>query len=494
MLFVMAIDLYMVRVVLNSLGAVDYGIFDVVAGVVLMFQSVSSVLVISTQRFYSYELGRKDESNLQGVFTSSVNIYLLLSLLIVLICETVGVWFVNTHLTIPAERLTAANWVFQFSIFSFIFTILQIPYSAAVIANEDMGIFSIVSILNCILKLICALFIASVAFDKLGYYGAYLFVISFVIFIIYFFVAHKKYKWCHYELKKAHQHLDIIKFSGWTFWGTTANVGITQVCTILVNMFFGPVVNAARAVSFQINSAINSFCGSFLMAIRPPMIKAYAEENYPYLNKLFESSNKIVCYSLLLVCLPLFFEMDTVLFYWLNTNDPQTFLFSRLIVIYAFILSLNSPITFIIHAAGRVKEYHVLVEIPTLLCAPITYLLFKIGCPAYTTYLTMIGAVILSHIIRLLCLKRFYTLFNLGSYIKSFCIPALLITLLCSLVCLLLHNVIQNDFLRIMAVVLVNALVLSLLIYLIGINNQERDMLLSEFKKRTKRVAGMCNK
>lgn len=484
MLFVMAIDLYMVRVVLNSLGAVDYGIFDVVAGVVLMFQSVSSVLIISTQRFYSYELGRKDESNLQGVFTSSVNIYLLLSLLIVLICETVGVWFVNSQLTIPDDRLTAANWVFQFSIFSFVFTILQVPYSAAVIANEDMGIFSVISILNCLLKLICALFIASVAFDRLSYYGAYLLTISFVIYILYLFVAHKRYKWCNYEFKKAHQHLEIIKFSGWTFLGTTANVGITQVCTILVNVFFNPVVNAARAVSFQINSAISSFCGSFLMAIRPPMIKAYAEGNYSDLNKLFESSNKIVCYSLLLVCLPLFFEMDTVLFFWLKTNDPLTVLFARLIVVYAFILSLNSPITFIIHATGRVKEYHVLVEIPTLLCAPITYLLFKIGCPAYSTYLTMIGAVIISHVIRLLCLKRIYPLFNLGDYIKSFCGPAVLIALLCVIVCYPLHIVLRHDLIRIVIVTFVNAIVLVVLVFSFGINKHERGILAEEYKKR----------
>ena len=476
----MAIDLYMVRIVLNSLGAVDYGIFDVVAGVVLMFQSVLSVLVVSTQRFYSFELGKKSDKNLQGIFSSSMNVYLLLSAVIIIICETAGVWFVNTHLTIPLERLPIAIWVFQFSVFSFIFTILQIPYSAAVIANEDMGIFSIICILNCFLKFIFALLISSVPFDRLGYYGGYLLLVSFLCFLSYVVIGHNKYSWCHYNFKTAHQHLEILKFSGWTFWGSLANVGMTQVCTILVNVFFGPVVNAARAISFQVNNAISAFCGSFLMAIRPPMIKAYAEGDYLYLNKLFDSSNKIVYYSLLLVCLPLFLEMDTILFYWLKTTDNQTILFARLIIVYALLLSLNNPITFIIHATGRVKEYHTLVEIPTLLCAPITYFLFKLGLPAYSTYISMIGAIFISHLIRIVCLKRFYSYFAVRVYIMSFCMPAIIVTVVHFFTLHCIHVLlIESVITRLISVCLLNVCLLCSTVWLFVLKQSEKEVIKS---------------
>lgn len=482
MLLIMAIDLYLVRIVLNSLGAVDYGIFDVVAGIVLMFQSVSSVLVISTQRFYSYAIGKKDDSALKSIFSSSFNIYILLSLIILVACETVGVWLLNNQLTIPLERQLAANWVFQFSILSFIFSILQIPFLAAVIANEDMGIYSVLSILNCLLKLVFALFISSVSWDRLVYYGSYLLLIALIIFISYAIVGFKRYNWCRYSFQSAQHHKEIISFSGWTFCGTIANVGMTQFCSILVNAFFGPIVNAARAISFQINNAINAFCGSFLMAIRPPMIKAYAEGNYVYLNKLFESSNKIVYYLLLMVCLPLFFEMDTILFYWLKTTDYQTVLFARLIVIYALVLSLNSPITFIIHATGHVKEYHTLVEIPTLLCAPLTYLSFKMGASASSTYIIMITAIIVSHIIRVFCLKKYYLEFDIHIYIKSFCIKAIFVTTIVSGVVFLVHVMLTNNLLRLFSVCLFSILAEIVVVWLFALKESEKKLVVTSLR------------
>lgn len=478
MMVVMIINLYTVRLVLNALGAQDYGINNVVAGVITMLMSVSSVLSTATQRYYSYSIGENKLESLRNIFSTSINIYAILSLIVIIFGETVGLWFVNTQLVIPAGRLIAANWIYQFSIFSFIFTFIQVPYSAATIAHEDMGIFAIISIAECVLKLLSVLLILLIPLDRLIIYGATLFLISAFVLISYVIVGYRNYAECRYQ-KPTEKTLfkELLSFSGWSLFGSVAGVGMSQVNTILVNIFFGPLVNAARAISFQFNMAVSSFSGSFLMAIRPPMIKSYAEESYLYLNKIFNLSNKFIYYCLLMISLPLMFEMNTILNFWLKTTDPQTVLFSRLILVYSLIMTLNNPISIIIQATGHVKEYHIAVETFTLLCVPATYILFKLGYPAYTTYIVMIIAAVASHVVRLICLKKYYLPFSYSEYIKSFLLPAFLITIVTSLIVLQIHGSITNSLFRIFAVIFFSVLTVAILAVLIGLSKSEKEVL-----------------
>jgi len=478
MLVVMIINLYTVRLVLNALGAQDYGINNVVAGIITMLISVSSVLATATQRYYSYSIGENKLERLRNIFSASINIFVILSLFVLVLGETVGLWFVNTQLVIPNERMNAANWIYQFSIFSFIFTFLQIPYSAATMAHEDMGIFAAISTTESMLKLITVFFIYLIPYDGLIIYGATLLLISALVLIIYIVIGINKYDECRYQKpteKKLYK--DLLSFSGWSLFGSVAGVGMAQVITILVNIFFGPLVNSARAISFQFSLAVSSFSGSFLMAIRSPMIKSYAEESYLFLNKIFNLSNKFIYYCLLMIFLPLIFEMDTILVLWLKTLDSQTVLFSRLILFYALIMSLNNPISIIIQATGHVKEYHVAVEIFTLLCVPATYILFKLGYPAYYTYIVMIIAAIASHVVRLICLKKYYKPFSYSEYINSFVLPAFAITLVASSFVFLIHRSIMNTSARLFAVVFFTALCVSSLVLLIGLSKTEKDFL-----------------
>jgi O-antigen/teichoic acid export membrane protein len=253
-----------------------------------------------------------------------------------------------------------------------------------------------------------------------------------------------------------------------------AGVGMSQVTTILINLFFGPLFNAARAISFQFNFALSSLTASFLMALRPQMIKSYAEGSYLYLNKIFNLSNKVIYYGLLIVSLPLFFEMNSVLLFWLNETDYQTVLFSRFILIYTLIMSLNNPISIIIQAIGCVKEYHVSVEIFTLLCVPITYILFKYDFPAYSTYIVMIIAAVASHCIRLICLKKFYIYFKYSEYFKSFLLPALLITFFSSFFLYLLSRSGLNVFFRIPAAFALSFVSVVLLVLVFGLSTAEK--------------------
>jgi O-antigen/teichoic acid export membrane protein len=488
MIIVMIINLYTVRIVLKSLGAVDYGINDVVAGVVTILISLSSVLSTATQRYYSATIGEKKLDQLRNIFSTSVNIYLILSFIVIIFSETLGLWFVNNYLVIPVDRIGAANWIYQFSIFSFIFTILQVPFSAAVIAREDMGIFTIISTAECLLKFGAALIIFVVPKDRLVVYGVGLLSISFLVMLSYIVVGYFKYDECRYKKQKKNTLFrELITFSGWSFFGSLAGVGMFQFTTILINVFFGPLFNAARAISFQFNFAMSSLTASFLMALRPQMIKSYAEESYLYLDKIFNLSNKVIYYGLLIVSLPLFFEMNSVLFFWLNNTDFQTVLFSRLILIYTLIMSLNNPISIIIQAIGRVKEYHILVEIFTLLCVPVTYLLFKLGFPAYSTYIVMIIAAVASHCIRLICLKKFYFHFKYSEYFKSFLLPALFITLLSSFFIFFLSRSNINGLVRIPANFALSLVCVVSLVLMFGLSRTEKEdmkRLLIYFKRK----------
>lgn len=476
MIIVMIINLYTVRIVLKALGAVDYGINDVVAGVITMLISLSSVLSTATQRYYSSAIGENRINRLRDIFSTSVNIYLVLSLIVVILGETIGLWFVNNYLVIPDNRINAANWIYQFSIFSFIFTFLQVPYSAAVIAREDMGIFTIISTTECLLKFSAAFLIVMVPKDRLVVYGAGLLLISFLVMISYILVGYFKYAECRYKLQREKKLFkELISFSGWSLFGSLAGVGMSQITTILINVFFGPLFNAARAISFQFNFALSSLTASFLMALRPQMIKSYAEESYLYLNKIFNLSNKVIYYGLLIVSLPLIFEMNTVLFFWLNKTDSETILFSRLILIYTLIMSLNNPISIIIQAIGRVKEYHLPVETITLLCVPVTYVLFKFGFPAYSTYLVMILAAIVSHFIRLICLKKFYKHFEYSEYLKSFVMPAFFITLISSFFIFLVSRSNIVPIYRIPLIFFLSLICVLTLVLLFGLSNNEKE-------------------
>jgi len=478
MLIIMIINLYTVRVVLNTLGVEDYGIYNVIAGVVTMLNSVSSVLSTATQRYYSYSLGENKTECLRNIFSTSINIYAVFALTIIILGETLGLWFVNTQLVIPTERMLAANWIYQFSIFAFICTIIQVPYSAATIAHEDMGIFAIISTAECVLKLITVFLLLVIPYDRLIMYGVALLIISILVFISYQTIGSRKYEECHYyKVTEKSKYKEILSFSGWSLFGSIASVGMFQVNTILVNIFFGPLVNATRAIALQINTALSSFCNSFIMAIRPQMIKSYAENDYLYLNKIFILSNKLIYYSLLMACLPLIFEMGTILSWWLKTSDPQTVLFSRLIVVYALILSLNNPISIIIQATGHVKEYHIHVEFFTFLCVPATYILFKLGYPAYTTFITMIVAIIASHLVRLICLKKYYKPFSFLEYLKTFLLPAFVITLMAASFAFLIHISILNTTLRLCISILVSVLFVLILTSLIGLSKTEKKVL-----------------
>lgn len=481
MLLVMLINIFSVRFILKGLGSVDYGLFNVIAGLVTMLAGVSSTIASAIQRFYSYALGEQKESYVSTIFSASINIYAIFALFVLIFGEFLGVWFIEYQMIIPEERIVAAHWLYQMTMLSFILSFMAAPFSALIFAYEKMHVFSIISVADCVLKFFLALSLKYILYDKLVYYGLGLLLISLAAFLAYLIVVLSERKVHYVKVKDRKLYRRMLSFSGWSLLSSSAGIGISQLLTMITNVFFGPLVNAARAIAFQVSSALSSFTSNIIMAISPPMVKLYAEGNYSSVNNYFRFSNKIVYYSLLLLLLPVFFEIKFILELWLDVNDAQTILFCRLILIYALILSLNNPISIIIKATGNIRAYSTYVEIPTLLCVPITYFLFVSGYPAESAFYVMIIAIIFSHVIRLVCLKKLFAVFSYQDYLFSFVIPALVITFVVSFVVFYIRNYFIDGFDRLIVVVILNSILLAILSLYFGFQKAERNRLYALF-------------
>lgn len=481
MFVVMVVSLITVRVVLRSLGAEDYGIYNVISGVIAMVSFVGTAMSAATQRFYAYAIGEGNLKEQNRVFNVSIVIYIVLSIALVLIIEILGFWLINYKLVIPESRLFAAKLLLQFTILSFVASIISIPYSSVVIAYEKMGYYAIVTTLECALKLIAAILLAKTTSDRLIFYGATLFVAHCLITLLY--IIYNKIKFptvCKFSfVKDTKLYKSIISFSGWSLFGTAAGVFVNQINTILVNIFFGPVVNASRAISFQISNTLNQFANSFSMSIRPPIVKSYAEKDDTYLMNLFSFGNKFIYYLMLVLCVPLFFEIDTILNLWLGEYDMDMIVFSRWMIIYTLCMVLHAPISMIIQATGRVKRYNIIVESFTLLTVPATYIAFKLGCSATSTFIIITVAIFISHLARLLILQSEYKPFKLSDYIKSFVMPAAIITFITVCIVFLTRNFLNTPLYRLLIVIVISLIVTGALAFYVALTSKERQLMLS---------------
>ncbi|MBQ0095124.1 MAG: polysaccharide biosynthesis protein [Bacteroidetes bacterium] len=485
MLILTVINLFSLRILLKALGDDDYGLYNAVAGVVTLFSSVTTVLSISTQRFYSYESGKGNYSKLNEIFSKSLNLNALLSLLIVLLLETAGLWYVGTLMEIPDGRMEAVQWTYQFAVISLVFMLLQIPFMAAVLAHEDMGIYTVITTVECLLKLAVIYLIGTSGIDGMIFYGAGLLVVVLLTFLSYVFVAVRRYPECHYHVQKSRSlYRELLTFSGWTFYGSVAGVALIQGNTLLLNRFFKPFINAAFAVAVQINNAFTQLCGSVVLAIRPAMIRSYAANDYDGLAFLFSFCNKILFFIVSLIGIPLIIEMPTVMYVWLEDVVPEKILFARLMIVYVMVMAMHNPITTIMQASGNIKKYHLLADTIILMCIPLSYLLFMFGMPAYFILVTMTAVSLIAHVVRMFCLKRQFDSFSLYDYLVKFLLPFILYATVSFAVSFLFHRMVGNMMLRFVSVLASSVLTLSLPIWGIGLSVEEKAYVKSFFHKR----------
>ncbi len=372
MLLTMGIGLFAVRVVLQALGETDYGIYNVVGGIITMLAFLNNTLASTTQRFLSFELGSQD-SHYNEVFSTSLSLYALLALVLVVFGETVGLWFVNSELTIPEERMFAANCVYQCSIVSFVFTVLCAPYNAAIIAHERMSFFAYVSIVDAICKLGICYFLLNASGDKLILYGILMMLMSIAVFIAYVVYCRTKHFGCRFRWFLNREYVSkIASFAGWGTFGAFANIFRAQGINFLLNIFFGPIVNAARGIAYQAEAALLTFVQNFYIAVRPQTIKAYAEGQKQESVQLALFASKIGFAMMLLLSLIFVAEADYIFHLWLGEVNDIAIIYFKIIMLSVLIETLTTPLNMLIHANGNVRNYQLtsgLITASTLLLA-----------------------------------------------------------------------------------------------------------------------------
>ena len=483
MLLLTLINLLSVRVLLKGLGTEDYGIYNAVAGLVCTATFIVTVLADGMQRFYSISLAEKDKQKTQLLFSASIYIVLALALLLTLVFESFGTWFLNTFLTIPANRLPAGNIVFQLSFFSFIIQIIQIPFMATVFANEKMGWYALFSTFECLLRFTFALLIGCVAMDNMVFYATGYFITSLLVFSLYLSVVLKNHPECRLTKHIGKDtYKSMLSFSGWTALGATANMGLFQGSTLLLNIFFGPVLNVVFAIALQVYNAFTSLCNNIVTAFKPAMIKSYASGDYNYLQTLFMIGNKAIFALVALVAVPLCIEMPWVLSVWLDEVPQETPLFCRLMMLLVLCLSLNSPITIIVQATGKVKHYHLFVDSIMLMCVPVSLFVFLCGGRSHYIMFTMILLSVLAHITRLFYLKRIFPPISITHYVHRFLLRAAVVIGIAFIVTYLVHRMTGDTLFGKSIVVVCSTAVISLLTLSLILDSQERGYIIQMVK------------
>lgn len=472
----MGVGLFTSRVVLNILGVDDYGIYNVVGGVVAMFSIVTASLSQAISRYLTYELGKDDKERLHTIFCTSVNIQLLMSLIVVVLMEVVGIWFLNNKMNIVSERMYAANWVFQFSILSFVVSLVSVPYNAAIIAHERMKAFAYVSILEAVLKLVLVTGLYFSNIDKLITYAFLMFMVSVIIRIVYGCYCKHHFAECQYALIfDKSLFADMTKFAGWNSVAATSYIFNTQGVNIISNLFFGVAVNAARGVALQVDSIIRGFVNNFTTAVKPQIIKSYSSGDYDYMSKLICSATKYSYYLMLFFALPFMFEAEMILKIWLNNYPAYAPSFVRLTMVITLIMILGDLLYTNVLAIGKLKNYVLLETCVSIFIFPLSYLLFLMGLPPEIPYIlfALVYAILIG--VRLIYLRHEEG-FSVKSYMNLVLFPVLLTTLFASIIPLIAkYFFMKTDSIGVFLLnVLLCGLSTSIAVYFIGISREER--------------------
>ena len=480
MLFMMVVSLYTSRVILNALGVEDFGIYNVVGGVVAMFSVISGSLSAAISRFITYELGKGDQSKLNKIFSASVTIQLLLSLIIVVLIESVGVWFLNAKMTIPAERMTAANWVLQFCIITFVINLISVPYNAAIIAHERMSAFAYISILEAVGKLAIAFSIMVSPIDRLIFYAILMCVVAVVVRLTYGHYCKKHFTECTYHF---HWDKDILMkmfgFAGWNFIGATSGILRDQGGNIVINLFCGPSVNAARGIANQVNAAITGFVTNFMTALNPQITKSYAVGDKDYMMTLIFQGARLSFYMLLLLSLPIIINTHYILVMWLKLVPEHAVLFVQLILVFAMSESISNPLITAMLATGNIRNYQIIVGGLQLMNLPVSYILLRMG---YIPETVLIVAIIISQCClaaRLYMLKGMIGLSPV-KYLRKVYLNVIGVAILSVIVPMFLSKEMDESFLSFFAITLISLLLTAMVIFFVGCNKKERALVKSK--------------
>jgi O-antigen/teichoic acid export membrane protein len=482
MFFTMGVSLYTTRIVLNALGVEDFGIYNVVGGVVSMLAFLSASMATATQRFFSFELGKKNHLQLNKIFCMSVNIHAILALFVLLIAESIGLWFLNNKLMIPFDRIEAANWVYQFSVASFIVTIMSVPYNATIISNERMKIYAYISIIDVVIKLTIVFSLLWIGYDKLKMYAVLTFFVSVLVFIIYKIYCKRNFTTSNFKLywdKKL--FITLLNYSGWNLFGSAAGVTMGQGVNILLNIFFGPAVNAARGVAYQVKGAVNMLVTNFQVAMNPQIVKSFASNDLKYMHQIIFQGSKFSFYLLYICSLPILIETEFILNLWLNNVPEYTIIFTRLALVNVLIDSLSGPLMNAAQASGNIKKYQAVVGGLLLLILPLSYVFLNAGYDPEITLYISISMSIIALLVRLYLISSLVS-FPILSFMNQVVLKVILVSVSSIFLPLVLIHTMEYDLTRTIFVLLFSVISVLFSIYWFGITNKERSLIGKEIK------------
>lgn len=484
MIFVLLVALYTSRVLLDVLGVEDYGVYNVVGGVVTMLGFFNGAMVSSTQRFFSFAIGQEDIEQLNRNYSTILLIQGGLALLVILLAETVGLWFVRTYLVIPPERMSAALWVYHFAVFSFVLSMLQVPFTALIITHERMNVYALISIGDVALKLLLVLILPYLPFDKLISYAVLLFCVALITCSAYVLYCKVRLRYVR-VIKRFDRNLFrvLLSYMGWNLWGNSAAVIMGQGINILLNIFFGPAVNAARAIAYQVQGALNQLVANFQLALNPPIVKSYARGEMDYMHRLIISGSKLSFFLLLLFAIPVGLEAPLLLSIWLKDVPLHTVLFTNLILIVGCIDSLSGTLMTAAQASGKIKKYQMFVGLLLILNLPVSYAVLKLGGSPEST---MVVAVVISLIALFIRLWIISPLVQLS--VSTYCREALVPVILTSIPSIGMGYGVRrlvgaDDLLHGLLVMLLSFTISATFVYLLGLSQHERQIVRSRICK-----------
>ena len=480
-------NLCIVRIVWDALGIEDYGIYNLVGGIILMFQFLNMAMIASSQRYISYEIGTGRVEQLRKVFSISVTVHYILAGMIFILAETIGLWFLNSKLNIPSERMVAANWVYQASIFIFMLSVISVPYNACIVAHEHMKAYGWLGILEVVLKLIVVSLLFLFPTDKLIAYAFLLLVVQLVIRGIYIVYCRRHFIECRYQFIKDRDLMhEMFAFAGWSFFG---NLGLSvreQGLNIVLNMFYNVTLNAARGIALQVSNVISGFAWNFQMALNPQITKRYAMGEIESMVDLIYRGCKFSLFLLLIVTIPLLIACEQVLKLWLNNITPATVIFLRLCLIMAVVDSMVGPITTALQATGHIKVFQILICTIMTLTLPIAWICMEISPTPYSVMYVSIAASVIALYVRLVLLKQEVEI-SLSRYLSTVIIPGAFILIISFSLSFFLYTIFPKGIIPLICWSLMSGVMTSLVTLIIGLNSSERKTVIKIIRTKIAR-------
>ena len=481
----MGVSLFTSRIVLQTLGVTDYGINNVVGGVVAMFGFISHTLMVITQRYITVELGKGNNLDaLKKIFSTSMFLHIAVSIIVIIISETIGIWFINNKLVIPAERMIAANFVFQFALFGFLLSLINAPLMALIISHEDMHIYGYMGIFDMAARLATVYLLLIISSDKLIFYAFFGFSVSCIVFLFYFIYCRRKYKETNFSLSYDKTLLkELSRFGKYVFISSIFMIINTQGINILLNMFFGPAINAARGIANSVNNALMSFGNSFKQALNPQLMKSYAQNNPEYMWNLVERGTRILYFLFFIFSLPILLQTNFILKLWLGKVPEYTSIFTQLMVINALINVFLYSLSSINQATGNIKAYSIVGYIFSPLVLIFSYILCKLGYEPQYVFFIPLFLFPMSATILFIVMKRQVN-FSILHFTKKALIPIFLVSIISFSPFHFLNKLFCESFWHSWIIIFTNVLWTGFIILLIGIKKNERLKLFILIKRK----------